>query len=165
MLNFGYQLNGPVAIRYPRGNAPGENILKDKNEIELGKANVLKTKESSGVAVLSFGSLFNISEEVSTELDTTLVDMRFVKPIDEELLKELSKNHKLFVTIEENVIAGGAGSSVNEFVSANSLDISVLNFGISDEFPVVGSPEDQKEAAKLTTEELLKQIKTRLEKL
>ena len=102
---------------------------------------------------------------MSTELDTTLVDMRFVKPIDEELLKELSKNHKLFVTIEENVIAGGAGSSVNEFVSANSLDISVLNFGISDEFPVVGSPEDQKEAAKLTTEELLKQIKTRLEKL
>ena len=165
MLNFGYQLNGPVAIRYPRGNAPGENILKDKNEIELGKANVLKAKESSDVAVLSFGSLFNISEEVSTELDTTLVDMRFVKPIDEELLKELSKNHKLFVTIEENVIAGGAGSSVNEFVSANSLDISVLNFGISDEFPVVGSPEDQKEAAKLTTEELLKQIKTRLEKL
>ena len=165
MLNFGYQLNGPVAIRYPRGNAPGENILKDKNEIKLGKANVLKIKESSDVAVLSFGSLFNISEEVSTELDTTLVDMRFVKPIDEELLKELSKNHKLFVTIEENVIAGGAGSSVNEFVSANSLDISVLNFGISDEFPVVGSPEDQKEAAKLTTEELLKQIKTRLERL
>ena len=165
MLNFGYQLDGPVAIRYPRGNAPGENIIKDKNEIELGKANVLKAKESSDIAILSFGSLFNISEEVSTELDTTLVDMRFVKPIDEELLKELSKNHKLFVTIEENVIAGGAGSSVNEFVSANSLDISVLNFGISDEFPVVGSPEDQKEAAKLTTEELLKQIKTRLEKL
>ena len=165
MLNFGYQLNGPVAIRYPRGNAPGENILKDKNEIELGKANVLKAKESSDVAVLSFGSLFNISEEVSTELDTTLVDMRFVKPIDEKLLKELSKNHRLFVTVEENVIAGGAGSSVNEFVSANSLDIRVLNFGISDEFPVVGSPEDQKEAAKLTKEELLKQIKTRLEKL
>ena len=165
MLNFGYQLDGPVAIRYPRGNAPGENIIKDKNEIELGKANVLKAKESSDVAVLSFGSLFNISEEVSTELDTTLVDMRFVKPIDEKLLKELSKNHRLFVTVEENVIAGGAGSSVNEFVSANSLDISVLNFGISDEFPVVGSPEDQKEAAKLTKEELLKQIKTRLEKL
>jgi 1-deoxy-D-xylulose-5-phosphate synthase len=165
MLNFGYQLDGPVAIRYPRGNAPGENIIKDKNEIELGKANVLKTKASSGVAILSFGSLFNISEEVSTELDTTLVDMRFVKPIDEKLLKELSKNHRLFVTVEENVIAGGAGSSVNEFVSANSLDIRVLNFGISDEFPVVGSPEDQKEAAKLTKEELLKQIKTRLEKL
>ena len=165
MLNFGYQLDGPVAIRYPRGNAPGENIIKGKNEIELGKANVLKTKASSGVAILSFGSLFNISEEVSTELDTTLVDMRFVKPIDEKLLKELSKNHRLFVTVEENVIAGGAGSSVNEFVSANSLDIRVLNFGISDEFPVVGSPEDQKEAAKLTKEELLKQIKTRLEKL
>ena len=164
MLNFGYQLDGPVAIRYPRGNAPGENIIKGKNEIELGKANVLKTKASSGVAILSFGSLFNISEEVSTELDTTLVDMRFVKPIDEKLLKELSKNHRLFVTVEENVIAGGAGSSVNEFVSANSLDIRVLNFGISDEFPVVGSPEDQKEAAKLTKEELLKQIKIRLEK-
>mgnify|MGYP001181906263 CR=1 FL=1 len=119
---------------------------------------------SADVIFLNFGSLLHEARKVSENLNLTLIDMRFVKPIDEELLKELSKNHKLFVTIEENVIAGGAGSSVNEFVSANSLDISVLNFGISDEFPVVGSPEDQKEAAKLTTEELLKQIKTRLEK-
>ena len=165
MLNFGYSHKGPVAIRYPRGNAPGENINKDKKEIELGKANILKRKDSSGIAILSFGSLFNISEEVASELDTTLVDMRFVKPLDEELLKELSKTHKLFVTVEENVIAGGAGSGVNEFVNTNYLNIDLLNFGISDEFPIVGSPDDQKEASKLTKKELLARINKKLESL
>ena len=165
MLNLGYSHKGPVAIRYPRGNAPGENINKDKKEIELGKANILKRKDSSGIAILSFGSLFNISEEVASELDTTLVDMRFVKPLDEELLKELSKTHKLFVTVEENVIAGGAGSGVNEFVNTNYLNIDLLNFGISDEFPIVGSPDDQKEASKLTKKELLARINKKLESL
>ena len=165
MLNFGYSQKGPVAIRYPRGNAPGENINKVGDEIELGKANVLRRKDSSGIAILSFGSLFNISKEVASELDTTLIDMRFVKPLDKELLKELSKTHKLFVTVEENVIAGGAGSGVNEFINANNLNISVLNFGISDEFPVVGSPDDQKEASKLTKKELLAKINKKLESL
>ncbi len=165
MLDFGYSHKGPVAIRYPRGNAPGENINKDKKEIELGKANILKRKDSSGIAILSFGSLFDISKEVAYELDTTLIDMRFVKPLDEGLLKELSKTHKLFVTVEENVIAGGAGSGVNEFVNANCLNISVLNFGISDEFPVVGSPDDQKEASKLTKKELLAKINKKLASL
>ena len=165
MLDFGYSHKGPVAIRYPRGNAPGENINKAGREIELGKANILRRKDSSGIAILSFGSLFNISKEVASELDTTLIDMRFVKPLDEELLKELSKTHKLFVTVEENVIAGGAGSSVNEFVNANYLNVSVLNFGISDEFPVVGSPDDQKEASKLTKKELLAKINKKLESL
>ena len=165
MLNFGYSHKGPVAIRYPRGNAPGENINKVGREIELGKANILRRKDSSGIAILSFGSLFNISKEVASELDTTLIDMRFVKPLDEELLKELSKTHKLFVTVEENVIAGGAGSSVNEFVNANYLNVNMLNFGISDEFPIVGSPEDQKEASKLTKKELLAKINKKLESM
>ena len=165
MLNFGYSLNGPVAVRYPRGNAPGENIEKNTNTIELGKAKILELKESSTVAILSFGSLLDISEEVAKEIDATLVDMRFVKPLDENLIKELSASHDLFVTVEENVIAGGAGSAVNEFVNANSLPIKLLNFGIPDEFPVVGSPEDQKQAAELTKENLLAKIKSKLAKL
>ena len=165
MLDFGYSLNGPAAVRYPRGNAPGENIEKNTNTIELGKAKILELKESSTVAILSFGSLLDISEEVSKEIDATLVDMRFVKPLDESLIKELSTSHELFVTVEENVIAGGAGSAVNEFVTANSLPIKLLNFGIPDEFPVVGSPEDQKQAAELTKENLLAKIKSKLAKL
>ena len=164
MLNFGYSLNGPAAVRYPRGNAPGENIEKNTNTIELGKAKILELKESSTVAILSFGSLLDISEEVAKEIDATLVDMRFVKPLDESLLRELSASHDLFVTVEENVIAGGAGSAVNEFVNANSLPIKLLNFGIPDEFPVVGSPEDQKQAAELTKENLLAKIKSKLAK-
>ena len=131
----------------------------------MGKANVLRRKDSSGIAILSFGSLLNISKEVASELDTTLIDMRFVKPLDEKLLKELSETHKLFVTVEENVIAGGAGSGVNEFMNANYLNTSVLNFGVSDEFPVVGSPDDQKEASKLTKKELLTKINKKLESL
>ena len=165
MLDFGYSLNGPAAVRYPRGNAPGENIEKNTNTIELGKAKILELKESSTVAILSFGSLLDISEEVAKEIDATLVDMRFVKPLDESLLRELSASHDLFVTVEENVIAGGAGSAVNEFVNANSLPIKLLNFGIPDEFPVVGSPEDQKQAAELTKENLLAKIKSKLAKL
>ena len=164
MLDFGYSLNGPAAVRYPRGNAPGENIEKKTNTIELGKAKILELKESSTVAILSFGSLLDISEEVAKEIDATLVDMRFVKPLDESLLRELSASHDLFVTVEENVIAGGAGSAVNEFVNANSLPIKLLNFGIPDEFPVVGSPEDQKQAAELTKENLLAKIKSKLAK-
>ena len=164
MLNFGYFLNGPAAVRYPRGNAPGENIEKNTNTIELGKAKILELKESATVAILSFGSLLDVSEEVAKEIDATLVDMRFVKPLDESLLRELSASHDLFVTVEENVIAGGAGSAVNEFVNANSLPIKLLNFGIPDEFPVVGSPEDQKQAAELTKENLLAKIKSKLAK-
>ena len=164
MLDFGYSLNGPAAVRYPRGNAPGENIEKNTNTIELGKAKILELKESATVAILSFGSLLDISEEVAKEIDATLVDMRFVKPLDESLLRELSASHDLFVTVEENVIAGGAGSAVNEFVNANSLPIKLLNFGIPDEFPVVGSPEDQKQAAELTKENLLAKIKSKLAK-
>jgi len=164
MLDFGYSLNGPAAVRYPRGNAPGENIEKNTNTIELGKAKILELKESSTVAILSFGSLLDISEEVAKEIDATLVDMRFVKPLDESLLRELSASHDLFVTVEENVIAGGAGSAVNEFVNANSLPIKLLNFGIPDEFPIVGSPEDQKQAAELTKENLLAKIKSKLAK-
>ena len=164
MLDFGYSLNGPAAVRYPRGNAPGENIEKNTNSIELGKAKILELKESATVAILSFGSLLDISEEVAKEIDATLVDMRFVKPLDESLLRELSASHDLFVTVEENVIAGGAGSAVNEFVNANSLPIKLLNFGIPDEFPVVGSPEDQKQAAELTKENLLAKIKSKLAK-
>ena len=164
MLDFGYSLNGPAAVRYPRGNAPGENIEKNTNTIELGKAKILELKESSTVAILSFGSLLDISEEVAKEIDATLVDMRFVKPLDESLLRELSASHDLFVTVEENVIAGGAGSAVNEFVNANSLPIKLLNFGIPDEFPVVGSPEDQKQAAEITKENLLAKIKSKLAK-
>ena len=165
MLDFGYSLNGPAAVRYPRGNAPGENIEKNTNTIELGKAKILELKESSTVAILSFGSLLDISEEVAKEIDATLVDMRFVKPLDESLLRELSASHDLFVTVEENVIAGGAGSAVNEFVNANSLPIKLLNFGIPDEFPVVGAPDDQKQAAELTKENLLAKIKSKLAKL
>ena len=164
MLDFGYSLNGPAAVRYPRGNAPGENIEKNTNTIELGKAKILELKESATVAILSFGSLLDISEEVAKEIDATLVDMRFVKPLDESLLRELSASHDLFVTVEENVIAGGAGSAVNEFVNANSLPIKLLNFGIPDEFPVVGSPEDQKQAAEITKENLLAKIKSKLAK-
>ena len=164
MLDFGYSYKGPVAIRYPRGNAPGVDINKEKSDIELGKAKVLIRNQSSDIAILAFGSLFDVAEDVASELNATLVDMRFIKPIDESLLEDLSESHKLFVTVEENVIAGGAGSAVNEFVNSNSLGVNILNFGISDKFPVVGSPEDQKEASNLSKEDLLIKIKAKLDR-
>ena len=160
MLNTGYDFKGPAAVRYPRGNGPGENIIKNKELIEIGKARIIKEQDSK-IAILSFGAVLDICSKVSDELSTTLVDMRFVKPLDENLIKNLCESHDLIVTVEENVVAGGAGSGVNEFIHANSLKVNLLNIGIPDEFPSVGTHTEQKDSVGLNSEEIIKKIRTR----
>lgn len=161
MLDTGYDFKGPAAVRYPRGNGPGENILKSKELIEIGKARVIKESDSK-IAILSFGAVLDICSKVSDELNATLVDMRFVKPLDENLIKNLCDSHDLIVTVEENVVAGGAGSGVNEFIHANSLKVDLLNLGIPDEFPSVGTHAEQKDSAGLNSEEIIKKIETKI---
>jgi 1-deoxy-D-xylulose-5-phosphate synthase len=161
MLDTGYDFKGPAAVRYPRGNGPGENIIKSKELIEIGKARIIKEPDSK-IAILSFGAVLDICSKVSDELNATLVDMRFVKPLDENLIKKLCESHDLIVTVEENVVAGGAGSGVNEFIHANSLIVDLLNLGIPDEFPSVGTHAEQKDSAGLNSEEIIKKIKTKI---
>ena len=161
MLNTGYTIDGPVAIRYPRGSGPGEKIENTQEILSVGKAKILREKESN-LAILSFGSLLNLADEIADELDCSLIDMRFVKPLDEDLITKLAKKHELLVTLEENMIAGGAGSAVNEFLNISNESIKVLNVGIPDNFPSVGSPSDQKTEADLEKTKIIKQINKKL---
>ena len=161
MLNTGYTINGPVAVRYPRGSGPGEKIENTQEILTVGKAKILREKENN-LAILSFGSLLNLADEIADEMDCSLIDMRFVKPLDEDLIIKLAGKHALLVTLEENMIAGGAGSAVNEFLNKSSTSTKILNIGIPDNFPSIGSPADQKTEADLEKTKIIEQINKKL---
>ncbi|MCV2528917.1 MAG: 1-deoxy-D-xylulose-5-phosphate synthase [Candidatus Lightella neohaematopini] len=134
MLYTGYHYqDGPSAVRYPkRSITGGMNKITKLYKIPLGKGII--HRYGVNIAILNFGTLFTQALIVANKLNSTLVDMRFVKPLDTSLIKELSNNHKIFVTIEENSIVGGAGSAVNEFIMYNQLSVKVLNIGLPDLF-------------------------------
>lgn len=140
MLSTGLQHNGPAAVRYPRGSGTGIDASESLDTIEIGKAVV--SRQGKQIALLAFGSLVNPGLQVAEEINATLVDMRFVKPLDEELILKLSQTHSFIVTLEENVIAGGAGSAVNEFLAAKNIQIRTLNLGLPDRFIEHGEPKD-----------------------
>lgn len=132
MLYTAYRYPGPAAIRYPRGTGPGALIEETMSEVPIGKGVLVRPGQS--VAILNFGALFAEAMKAGEELDATVVDMRWVKPLDEELLLELAQSHDLFITLEENAIAGGAGSAVAEFLSTHQDSCPVRHVGISDAF-------------------------------
>ncbi|MBN3206357.1 1-deoxy-D-xylulose-5-phosphate synthase [Pectobacterium brasiliense] len=140
MLHTGYHYQkGPTAVRYPRGNGTG-TVLTPLSELPIGKGVVRRQGET--IAILNFGTLLPEAQIAAEKLNATLVDMRFVKPLDEALLEELAQSHSTFVTLEENAVMGGAGSGVNEFLMAKRLAISVLNIGLPDVFIPQGSQEE-----------------------
>ncbi|WP_350238219.1 1-deoxy-D-xylulose-5-phosphate synthase [Pectobacterium colocasium] len=140
MLHTGYHYQkGPTAVRYPRGNGTGTE-LTPLSELPIGKGVVRRQGET--IAILNFGTLLPEAQIAAEQLNATLVDMRFVKPLDEALLEELAQSHSTFVTLEENAIMGGAGSGVNEFLMAKRLAVSVLNIGLPDVFIPQGSQEE-----------------------
>ncbi|MCX6761537.1 MAG: 1-deoxy-D-xylulose-5-phosphate synthase [Candidatus Moranbacteria bacterium] len=132
MLEVGYNYPGPAAVRYPKGANLCSCGGKKSQPIEIGKAKVVR--EGKNVAILAFGTMVGRSNYAAEKIDATLVDMRFVKPLDEELLKNLAKSHKYFVTVEDNVIMGGAGSAVNEFFARAGLNVKIKNLGLPDQF-------------------------------
>ncbi|SLM64053.1 MULTISPECIES: 1-deoxy-D-xylulose-5-phosphate synthase [Dickeya] len=132
MLHTGYHhRSGPCAVRYPRGNVTGVP-LTPLDILPLGKGVIKRHGEK--IAILNFGTLLPEARQAAEALQATLVDMRFVKPLDEALLDSLATNHDAFITLEENAIMGGAGSGVNEYVMAKRLRVPVLNLGLPDEF-------------------------------
>ena len=165
MLNTGFDCAGPVSIRYPRGSGPGSKVEKDNSTIELGKSSLIKDSQESRIAIMNFGSMLELADELSEKYNACLIDMNFVKPLDHKRIKELAEKYKLLITIEENVVKGGAGSAVAEFLAENNLNVSLLNFGISDEFVEHGSPDHQKVSSGLGKEEITEKINRRLEKL
>ncbi|AOR64398.1 1-deoxy-D-xylulose-5-phosphate synthase [Pectobacterium wasabiae] len=140
MLHTGYHYQkGPTAVRYPRGNGTGTE-LTPLSELPIGKGVVRRQGET--IAILNFGTLLPEAQIAAEKLNATLIDMRFVKPLDEALLEELAQSHSTFVTLEENAVMGGAGSGVNEFLMAKRLAVSVLNIGLPDIFIPQGSQEE-----------------------
>ena len=144
MLNTGYNFSGPVAVRYPRGTGRGITYQKSDETIEIGKSKTVLDSETKEVVILSFGSLLDSAIHAGKELKAKVVDMRFIKPIDINLINEISNQFKLIVTLEDNVIAGGAGSAVNEELIALNSSSNVLNIGLPDGFIEHGDQEQQK---------------------
>ncbi len=139
MLYTAYQHKGPAAVRYPRGAATGIAPEQTMTELALGQGRVIK--QGKDIAILAFGTLLHAAASVADKLGATLVDMRFVKPLDLALLQQLSASHSKFVTLEDNAIAGGAGSGVNEAMAALRLPVQMLNLGLPDQFIRHGSQE------------------------
>ena len=144
MLNTGYHYNGPAAVRYPRGTGTGAFYDKNHDDIKIGKSLTVVDSDQKDVVILSFGTVLDDAIQSGEKFNARVVDMRFVKPLDHDLIKEISKDHKLIVTIEDNVIAGGAGSAVNEYLLSLNTNARVLNLGLPDEFIEHGDQEQQK---------------------
>jgi 1-deoxy-D-xylulose-5-phosphate synthase len=124
--------NGPAAVRYPRGTGPNAVIDSSLEPLEIGKGVV--RRNGSKVAILVFGVQLADALKAAEKLDATVVDMRFVKPMDEALVREMAASHDLLVTVEENAIMGGAGAAVSEFLAREDILKSVLHLGLPDTY-------------------------------
>jgi 1-deoxy-D-xylulose-5-phosphate synthase len=157
MLYTGVTLDGPSAIRYPRGAGPGVPVRKEMQALPLGKAEV--RRRGRGVALLAFGALVRVAEEIARELDATVVNMRFVKPLDVETVLAMAEEHDALVTLEDNVVMGGAGSAVNECLAAQRVLVPVLNLGLPDHFVEHGSRAECLAGAGLDPESVLRTVR------
>ncbi|MFT5111703.1 MAG: 1-deoxy-D-xylulose-5-phosphate synthase [Parasphingorhabdus sp.] len=137
MLFSAYQHCGPTAVRYPRGSGPGVLPDESMNLIPIGKGCIVR--QGQRTAILAWGNMLAAALEAGDQIDAAVVNMRYVKPLDEELLDQLALQFDLLVTIEENVIAGGAGSGVNEYLARQGLGIRIINLGLPDHYQSHGS--------------------------
>ena len=158
LLTTAFMHQGPVAVRYPRGCGINSQIDPELKPLEIGKGRLINKRESE-VIVINFGALFGTAEKVAQELEATLIDMRFVKPLDEVLLAEHTKAKKIIVTIEDGAISGGAGSAVNEWAQENNIKAQTIICGIPDEFIEHASREEMIEMAGLDTKSIIAKVK------
>jgi 1-deoxy-D-xylulose-5-phosphate synthase len=138
MLYTGSTLNGPSAVRYPRGTGPGVPISQEMAALPVGRGAVVR-EGRSGLALLGFGPMVELARDTANRLDATLVNMRFIKPLDEDLVLSLAARHRALITIEENAVAGGAGSAVAELLASEGVQLPLLQLGIPDRFIEHGS--------------------------
>ena len=156
MLTTGFLHNGPASVRYPRGTGPGIAVEPTLDTLPVGKAELVRQGKS--VAILAFGTMVYAAKPCVELLDATLVNMRFVKPLDEEMLLSIAEAHDVLITIEENSVAGGAGSAVNELLNQCAVDTRLFNIGLPDEFIDHGSREELLQIAGLDSEGITRQI-------
>jgi 1-deoxy-D-xylulose-5-phosphate synthase len=139
MLYTAFTLGGPAAVRYPRGAGPGVEVAKPMHALPVGRGEI--RREGKRVAILAFGAMLAPALEAGAELNATVANMRFVKPLDRELVFRLATHHDLVVTIEENVAAGGAGAAVAEALAADGVTVPMLILGLPDRFVEHGDPQ------------------------
>ncbi|MDB2360796.1 1-deoxy-D-xylulose-5-phosphate synthase [Porticoccaceae bacterium] len=163
LLYTGYQFNGPAAVRYPRGTGTGAVIDKTMTALPIGKG--LLKREGSNVAILNFGTLLGSALQAAEQVDATVVDMRFVKPLDKEMILSLANSHELLVTLEENSIAGGAGSAVSEFLAEQAVVMPILQLGLPDQFIDHANHPQQLAMAGLDAQQILSRILERLDRI
>ncbi|MCO1333585.1 1-deoxy-D-xylulose-5-phosphate synthase [Microbulbifer sp. OS29] len=161
LLYTAYQHKGPAAVRYPRGTGMGTPISDEMNELPIGKGRLLR--QGSGVAILSFGTLLTQAMAAAERLGASVADMRWVKPLDEALIDELAESHQLIVTIEENTIAGGAGSAVLEYLNRSARSMPVLQLGLPDQIIEHGKHKDLLAAIGLNATGIEEQVRERLQ--
>ena len=160
LLQTGYNYPGPACIRYPRGTGIGTALESEPESIALGQSRTLRRGKRA--AILNFGSLLPAAQAAADALDLTLIDMRFVKPLDQARLLELVQQYELLITVEENTLAGGAGSAVNEWLVEQGLSRSVLNLGLEDRFIGHGNQSLLRSQESLDAEGLIGRIRKRL---
>ncbi|PCJ29476.1 MAG: 1-deoxy-D-xylulose-5-phosphate synthase, partial [Moraxellaceae bacterium] len=163
MLYTGYHYDGPAAVRYPRGTGIGVAVESAMAELPLGKS--LSLRQGSNIAILAFGSMVAAAQQAANNLNATLIDMRFIKPIDEEAIIQAANAHSLLVTLEENAVMGGAGSAVNEVLAREGILISTLNLGIPDSFIEHGKPAEMLAECGLNATGIQRSIEQRLQKI
>ena len=156
MLTTGYLFTGPAAVRYPRGAGPGTLLPDGLEPIPIGKG--VTKREGSGVAILAFGSMVAPSLSAAESMDATVADMRFVKPIDVDLIVATAKTHSLLVTVEENAQQGGAGSAVGEVIHEHGVQTPLLRIAIPDAFIDPDKPEAMRKQCALDAESIIAAI-------
>ena len=160
MLYTAFQMNTPTAIRYPRGTGTGMATQKEMQALPLGRGEIRRKGEK--VALLAFGSMLKPSLEAAEELNATVVNMRFVKPLDDDLVESLAADYKLLVTIEENTVMGGAGSAVVESLESKGIAIPVLQLGLPDIFIDQGDPAQMLADCGLDKTGIIKSVRLKL---
>jgi 1-deoxy-D-xylulose-5-phosphate synthase len=137
-----FQMNAPAAVRYPRGTGPGVAIDPALTTLPIGRGEMRRTakRRANRIAILAFGSLLYPAHAAAEELDASVANMRFVKPLDADLVRALAQDHDALVTVEENVVAGGAGSAVAEFLASERIALPLLHLGLPDRFIDHGDP-------------------------
>lgn len=167
MLYTAYRMDSPAVVRYPRGKGLGAIIEKEMKCLIVGKARLLRTTSAAAgnrVALFAFGSMVVVAKEIAEEIDATVYDMRFVKPVDKEAIKMAATEHDLLVTMEENVLMGGAGDGCLEVLAAEGLTTPVLQIGIPDKFVTHGDTDILKKECGLDSASITQKIKERLTK-
>ena len=166
MLYTAFRMNTPAAVRYPRGSGPGVEPCKEMTVLPVGKGEVRrsssKPEATHRVAILAFGAMLAPSLQAAEEIDATVANMRFVKPLDEELVLRLARDHELLVTVEENVVMGGAGSAVLETLQRHGLTTAVLQLGLPDRFIDQGDPALQIAECGLNKAGIVQSVQARL---